>query len=95
MKFILTLTALILATSVGFAAEGDKGKGKGKRDPEAMFKSLDKDSDGSISKDEWSAAPFAKKDADRAAKGFAAKDKDSDGKLSKEEFMAPGRRGAK
>ncbi|HYF36543.1 MAG TPA: hypothetical protein VD994_14710 [Prosthecobacter sp.] len=90
MKIILTLTAFIIAASTSFAAEDGKGKGKGegKRDPEAMFKRLDANSDGAVSKEEWNEAPFAKKDADRAAKGFAAKDKDGDGKLSKEEFTA-------
>lgn len=95
MKFILSLTALIIATSVSFAAEGEKGKGEGKRDPEAMFKRLDANSDGSISKAEWDESPFAKKDAERAAKGFTMKDKDADGKLSKEEFTAAGPKGPK
>ncbi|MDZ4288058.1 MAG: hypothetical protein U0984_08870 [Prosthecobacter sp.] len=93
MKFILSLTALALAASTTFAADDAKGKGEGKRDPEAMFKRLDSNNDGSISKDEWNAAPFAKKDADGAAKRFTAKDKDSDGKLTKEEFAAGGRKG--
>jgi Ca2+-binding EF-hand superfamily protein len=47
---------------------------------EAMFKALDKDTDGSISKEEAKGTPH---DED-----FAKLDKDSDGKLSREEHAA-------
>lgn len=97
MKIILSLTALVISASLALAAEGDKPKkpgeggkpGEGKRpNPEEMFKKLDTNSDGSISKDEFLASPMAKKDAAGAEKRFAAKDKDKDNKLSKEEFAA-------
>jgi Ca2+-binding EF-hand superfamily protein len=91
MKTILTFGALALAlTSMQtFAADaGNAKKGEGKRDPEAMFKRLDTNNDGSISKEEWDASPMAKKDADKAAKSFTARDKDKDGKITKEEFTA-------
>ena len=61
--------------------------GKKKANPEEMFKKLDKDSNGSISKDEFMAGP-GKKDAAKGAEIFGKKDKNSDGSLSKEEFIA-------
>ncbi len=47
---------------------------------EAMFKSLDKDKDGYISKEEAKGTPHDK--------DFATLDKDQDGKLSREEHAA-------
>ena len=47
---------------------------------EAMFKALDKDQDGSISKEEAKGTPHDK--------DFAKLDKNSDGKLSREEHAA-------
>ena len=94
MKIILTLGALLLSATVALAAEGDKPKkppGEGDRprlNPEEMFKKLDSNNDGSISKEEYLASPRAKENAERAEKSFAARDKDKDGKLSKEEFTA-------
>ncbi len=66
------------------SAEGDKGKPK--FNPEEMFKRLDKDSNGSISKEEFLASPGAKKDAAKAEERFGKMDKNSDGSLSKEEM---------
>lgn len=93
MKSILTLFALALSASLALSAEGDKPKRPGgpegaRRNPEEAFKKLDANGDGSISKDEFKAAPFAQKDPERAEKGFEHRDKDKDGKLSKEEFTA-------
>jgi hypothetical protein len=89
MKFILTLTALALAASTALAADpAKKSEGKAKRDPEALFKKLDVNADGAVTKEEWEASRAAKKDAERAAKAFTTKDKDADGKLTKEEFTA-------
>ena len=100
MKLILTLTALFVSASLALAAEGDKpkkpgeggkppgGPGDGKRpNPEEVFKKVDANADGSVSKDEFMAAPFAKKDAAMAEKRFTTQDKDKDGKLTKEEFV--------
>ena len=93
MKLILSLVALAYATSTAVAAEAEKaGEGKRKRDPEAQFKKLDANADGSLSKEEWEASPMVKRDAERAAKVFKAKDKDADGKLTKEEFTAERKR---
>jgi Ca2+-binding EF-hand superfamily protein len=96
MKLTLTLAALFVSASLAIAAEGDKPKkpgegkaGDGKRpNPEEIFKKLDANSDGSVSKDEYMAGPRAKQDPAKAGEGFSRLDKDSDGKLSKEEFAA-------
>jgi len=84
------LIAAILATAFAFplaanAGGADKHTGaktaaaNGANDggAEAMFKSMDKDGDGIISKEEAAGTPHA---AD-----FASLDKDGDGKLSREE----------
>ena len=89
MKVITSILALIALAATVHAAEGDKKPeaGKKKADPEAMFKKIDSNGDGSISKEEFMAGP-GKKDAAKGEKAFAGKDKDKDGKLSKEEFTA-------
>jgi len=94
MKLILTLTALFVSASLAFAADepkkpepGKGGKGEGKRpDPAEMFKKLDTNGDGFVSKDEFMAGPQAKENAERAGKMFEMKDADKDGKLNPEEF---------
>ncbi len=93
MKNILTsiiaVAALSFAVNAADDAKPKKGEGK-KPDPEAMFKKLDSNSDGSISLDEWKAGPAGKKDAAKAEEIFKKKDKDGDGKLTKEEAAAHG-----
>ena len=59
-----------------------------------MFKKLDKDGNGSVSKEEFLASPGAKKDAAKATERFGKMDKNSDGSLSKEE-MTPKKKAAK
>jgi hypothetical protein len=94
MKIILTLGALLLSASLTFAADGEKprkpaeGGDKPRGNPEEIFKKLDANSDGSVSKEEYLASPRAKENAERAEKSFTTRDKDKDGKLSKEEFTA-------
>jgi hypothetical protein len=95
MKAITSILSILALAATLNAADGDKkpeADKKKKADPEAAFKKLDSNGDGSISKEEWAASPMAKKDAAKADKMFAAKDKDKDGKLSKEEFTAPGKK---
>lgn len=53
---------------------------------EAMFKRLDTNGDGSISKEEWMASKGAQKNPEQAAKKFTSMDKDSNGNVSKEEY---------
>ena len=67
-------------------AAGDAKKG----DPDKAFARKDKDNDGSLSKEEFTAGA---KDATRAEKAFGRRDANSDGKISKEEFAtAPARK---
>ena len=84
MKTKIISTAVIAAFSMALAvnaAEGEKKKGGG-------FASLDKNNDGSISKEEYMASPNAQKDTGKAEARFKSLDKNGDGKLSKEEFEA-------
>jgi Ca2+-binding EF-hand superfamily protein len=79
MKAVLTL-----AVCLGFALPAVAAD-KPKRDPEAIFKKMDKNSDGKVTKEEFSAVA---KDAAKADKAFAKLDKDGDGSLTLEEFKA-------
>lgn len=98
MKSILTLCALAICGVMSLQA-ADEGKpkkpgegkpGEGKRNPEEIFKKLDTNNDGSISKEEFLAGPRAKQDPAKAEERFKALDKNSDGKISLEEFKAAG-----
>lgn len=90
---ILT-ASMVLVTSVG-AADEQKDK---KRDPAALFKKLDTNNDGKISKDEFLKIADkikAKAGDDKAAKVtqalqkiFSKLDTNNDGYLSLEEFKA-------
>ncbi len=90
MKSITSILSILALTATLNAAEGDKkpeaGKDKPKMSPEEMFKKLDKDGNGSVSKEEFLASPGAKKDAAKATERFGKMDKNSDGSLSKEEM---------
>jgi hypothetical protein len=65
-----------------------KDNAKKKPNPEKVFKKKDKDGDGFLSKDEFTAGA---KDAAKAETAFGKKDKDGDGKLSKKEFAGGGK----
>jgi hypothetical protein len=78
------------APSVAPAAATPTPGAKPKMDPEAAFKKLDKDGDGSVSLEEFKGSARAKKDPAKAEEFFKKKDKDSDGKLTLEEFKAQG-----
>lgn len=98
MRKFITLTFALAATlSLGIAQDEaekgkDKGKGKGKGgDPAAMFAKVDKDTNGTISLDEWKAGPGKKAvDAgktEQVEKAFA-KMAGEDGELTLDEFKA-------
>jgi Ca2+-binding EF-hand superfamily protein len=54
-----------------------------------IFSKKDKDEDGFLSKEDFTAGA---KDATKAESAFSKRDKDSDGKISKEEFVGgPGK----
>ncbi len=66
---------------------GPLAMGAEKKDPEEVFKKLDKDGDGKLSMSEF----VGKKQGDKltaAEATFKAKDKDSDGYLTLDEFKA-------
>lgn len=101
-KFLVVTSALVAGLTVGLAqAEDAKGEGKGKGrggDPvkraEGMIKNLDKDNNGTLSKEEFAASPYVAKMKERRGDGaidkiFAARDTNKDGQLDKAELSAP------
>lgn len=99
-KFLVVATTVVAGLAVGLSqAEEEKGKGKGKGgDPvkraEAMIKQLDKDGNGTISKEEFAASPMAGKAKEKGGDGavdrvFASIDANKDGQLDKDELAAP------
>ncbi|MCE9518796.1 MAG: EF-hand domain-containing protein [Verrucomicrobia bacterium] len=101
MKTILTLCALAICGAFTLHAaddnkpkkphDGKPGDGKPggmKHNPEEIFKKLDTNNDGFLSKDEFMAGPRAKEDPAKAAEHFKMLDKKGDGKITFEEFKA-------
>lgn len=99
-KFLVVATTLVAGFAIGLAqAEEGKEKGKGKGgDPvkraEGMIKTLDKDGNGTLSKEEFAASPNAAKMKEKGGEGaidkaFAARDTNKDGQLDKAELSAP------
>ncbi|MFN0076547.1 MAG: hypothetical protein ACKVY0_08735 [Prosthecobacter sp.] len=103
MKAITTILSILALTATLNAAEGDAPKkpaaegGKKKAPPSAdeMIKNLDKDGNGTLSKEEFLASPGAKKDAAKAEERFGKMDKNKDGSLSKEELTPKPKKDAK
>jgi len=99
MKKITSILAILALAATVNAAEGDAKKPEGgkKKAPSAeeMIKKLDKDGNGSLSKEEFLASPGAKKDAAKAEERFGKMDKDKDGSLSKEELTPKPKKDAK
>lgn len=91
MKTITILAALLLCACPAFAGNKSK-KADRKHDPEAVFKKLDSNSDGNVTKEEFLATKRGKKDPVKAAKRFEKVDANKDGKISKEESVAMARR---
>lgn len=83
MKTTLILAALFLGASIVSAKDKPD-----KSDPAAMFKSLDSNKDGAVSKEEFLASKKAQKDTAKAEKHFSKLDANNDGKLTQEEFGA-------
>lgn len=79
--------SLVLPAFSEEAKEGDAPKKPHKPDMKQVFKKKDKDGDGFLSKEEFTAKA---KDAAKAEAAFAKKDKDGDGKLSETEFVTRG-----
>lgn len=97
MKALTTLFAVLALGALTVNAE-DAKKGEGKKmDPEAAFKKKDADSNGKLTKEEFTKGAPADK-ADGMAKRFEAMDKNKDGSVDLEEFkagMAAGKKGKK
>jgi Ca2+-binding EF-hand superfamily protein len=90
LKPLIAAAAAAAFTALPAHAAGDKassGATKSDGGAEAMFKAMDKNKDGSISKDEAKGTPHDK--------DFAKLDKNSDGKLSREEHAAAPEHAAK
>jgi Ca2+-binding EF-hand superfamily protein len=79
MKALIAIAAAA-ALALPFAAQAQADKGKSDGGAEAMFKALDKDKDGSLTREEVKGTPHDK--------DFAQLDKNKDGKLSREEHAA-------
>ncbi|MFZ4763843.1 MAG: EF-hand domain-containing protein [Roseimicrobium sp.] len=84
MKITAILSALLVCATVA-SAQADPKKEKPKADPAVVFAKKDKNGDGKLSKEEFTAGA---KDAAKAETQFTNKDKDKDGSVSKEEFTA-------
>ena len=85
MKLTLILSALLMSAALSYSADEKKPK----PNPEEMFKKLDKNSDGKLTKEEF----VGKKEGEaktKAEAAFDAKDKDKKGFLTLEEFKAKG-----
>lgn len=98
MKTILTLCALSICCAMTLRAADETAKkpGDGKHvAPEEVFKKLDTNGDGFLSKEEFLASPRAKKDPAAAEKRYAELDKKGDGKVTLEEFKAGMQHGKK
>jgi hypothetical protein len=80
--------ALVAAFSMPFTAQAAKGDRKNKKAAAPAFSTLDKNSDGSITKEEYVAAMKDSIGEETANTQFASMDKNSDGKLSSEEYSA-------
>lgn len=88
MKKILAVAVLAGFLAGTFAPTADAAdKGGKKRDPEAVFKKLDKDGNGMLTLDEYKGKAEGKK-ADAAEKRFKKLDKDENGSVSLDEFKA-------
>ncbi|QTN32627.1 EF-hand domain-containing protein [Akkermansiaceae bacterium] len=102
--YLHIIGAMAIATSLTCAQDGPKGPkkpGKGRPNPEAIFKKLDADGSGAVSLDEFKAGPRGKENPEKAEEIFKKIDKDGNGELSLEEFKShrpphkggPGKRG--
>jgi Ca2+-binding EF-hand superfamily protein len=81
------LAAAIALPVIAFAAKADRKK---KNEPAVAFATVDKNSDSSISREEFVAAMKDKQSEEAAKSQFATLDKNSDSKLSKDEYAAIG-----
>jgi Ca2+-binding EF-hand superfamily protein len=88
MFSLLAAVAVLFGAASTYAADA---KDKPKADPEAAFKKMDANSDGSLTEAEVVGKKTGEM-ADKAKALFARLDKDKDGKLTLEEFKARGKK---
>jgi hypothetical protein len=89
MKFHIQAAGVIaITTTLAFAEDAPAKHDKPKPNPEAAFKKLDTNSDGSLSLDEFKASPRGRKNPAKAEEVFKKLDADSNGSVSLEEFKA-------
>lgn len=86
----LLMFALVLGLVSPLAAADKPEKPKQQQDPEAVFKRLDKDGNGSLTLEEFR----GKRDPVKAEAAFKRLDKDGNGVLSLDEFKNRGKKKA-
>ena len=86
-KVIVSLCAIAFLGGISLQAEDAKPAEKPKATKEEMFKKLDTNGDGFLSKEEFLASPGAKKDLPKAEERYKKMDKKGDGKVTLEEFV--------
>lgn len=85
---IAILSVLALAVSFVSAEESEKGKPERKRpNPKQHFEKMDSDSSGTVSIEEFKAAPRGKENPEKAEEIFKKIDADSSGGITLEEMM--------
>lgn len=91
-KLICGLSALAIALGLSFSSSFAADKPKGERDPEAMFKRLDKNGDGKLTETEFLGKRTGE-EAEKAKAQFKRLDKNSDGAVTLEEYKARAKKG--
>ncbi len=92
----LLVAAVAVVISSGSVWAQEQKPPKPKLTQDEVFKKLDKDGDGAVSKDEFMAPSVKKPELkEKLDARFAKLDKNGDGKLTLEEFKAKSAKGAK
>ena len=88
MSRFLSISIVVALTMINFSVSTHAQEKKDKRDPAAMFKRLDADSDGKLTAEEFKKLGDmgGKGNAERLDQFFKRLDADKDGSLTLEEF---------
>jgi Ca2+-binding EF-hand superfamily protein len=84
---VIAIVATLLGWIPAALQAGENADPDGAAARAKQFDALDKNDDGSLSKDEFMAARKSVEEPERASKVFELRDTDGDGSLSKEEFV--------